>query len=53
MLKPPTKSGTGLGCAKNAKAINRDRTTYSFKIVLGAHTQGHSTFGANARTSFS
>ena len=38
---------------ENAKAINRDRTTYSFKIVLGPTSQRHSTLKSNVRISFS
>jgi hypothetical protein len=53
MLEAQVAAGSSNVCCgsrlcENAKAINRDRTTYSFKIVLGAHTQGHSAFGANA-----
>jgi hypothetical protein len=38
---------------ENARAINRDRTTYSFKIVLGAHIARVSTLKSNSRISFS
>ena len=37
---------------ENAKAINRDRTSYSFKTVLGAHIAGDF-FKSNSRISFS
>jgi hypothetical protein len=30
------RSGIGPGCVRNAKTLNRDRTSYSFEIVLGA-----------------
>jgi hypothetical protein len=33
----PAMVCSGSRPCENAKAINRDRTTYSFKIVFGAH----------------
>src|SRR4029077_4652219 len=39
-LHPLLLAGLPAHLCENARAINRDRTTYSFKIVLGAHTQG-------------
>ena len=38
---------------ENAKTLDRDRTSYSFKAAFGAHTQAHSSLKPNPRISFS